>query len=50
MLLSGKLPAGPNSITWNGLDQTRKQVPAGVYFARLEFAGQTRTRKMLYMN
>ena len=48
-LVDGDLPAGPNSVTWDGVDDHGLTVSAGTYFYRLEGFGLTRTRRMLWM-
>ena len=40
-------PAGVHSVTWDGLTSTGERVPSGVHFARLEAAGEVRTRKIV---
>lgn len=37
-LLDGELPAGPMSLTWDGRDDRGEDMPAGVYFSRVETA------------
>ncbi len=46
-LLREHRPAGTHSVTWNGRDETGRAVSSGVYFYRLNTAGQTLSRKML---
>jgi hypothetical protein len=46
-LAEGALPAGPASRLWDGRDEAGHQVPAGVYFYRLEAGGEVLTRKLL---
>jgi ligand-binding sensor domain-containing protein len=48
-LVSGSLIAGDHSVSWNGLDDSGRQVSSGVYFARLSFGKCSATRKMLFM-
>jgi hypothetical protein len=38
--------AGPHAITWNGRDDAGRELPSGVYFYRLDAAGDTATMKM----
>ncbi|TPW11670.1 MAG: allergen V5/Tpx-1 family protein, partial [bacterium] len=40
-------PAGDHAIYWNGTDDDGRAVAAGLYFSRIEFAGQSRTGKLL---
>jgi hypothetical protein len=42
-LQRGTLEAGPNHLSWNGLDDHGKPVADGMYFARLETAEGSRT-------
>jgi Copper type II ascorbate-dependent monooxygenase, C-terminal domain len=42
----GKLPAGQYHATWDGLDQNRRPLPAGLYFARLHFGNESVTVRM----
>jgi flagellar hook capping protein FlgD len=46
-IFSGELPAGPNSLQWNGRDDAGRLVGSGIYLARLRSAGRTATHKML---
>jgi hypothetical protein len=43
----GLYPAGTQTVTWDGLDDQGRRVPAGVYFLRSESAGQHRSLKVL---
>jgi hypothetical protein len=36
MLVSAVRPSGWNSVRWDGRDATGRNVPSGVYFARME--------------
>jgi len=38
VLLEGELPAGPQSVTWNGHDQRGRALGSGTYLCRLETA------------
>jgi hypothetical protein len=40
-------PAGATHLTWNGEDDHGRSVPTGVYFARLESAAGSRTRRVV---
>lgn len=46
-LAATPFPAGDHAIFWNGTDEDGHQAAAGLYFSRLEFAGQVRTGKLL---
>jgi hypothetical protein len=46
-LLDGPVEPGLRSVTWDGRAAGGRSVSAGVYFARLSFAGQTVTRRVL---
>lgn len=45
-LFEGDIAAGPTDVTWDGRDDGGRLVAAGVYFARLEAAGEVRTMKV----
>jgi uncharacterized protein (AIM24 family) len=40
---------GEHAVTWNGQDASGTTVASGVYFVRLEFGGQVRTRKIVLL-
>lgn len=46
-LVDGDMSAANHAITWDGRDHNGDLVGAGVYFCRLEAAGQIQTQKML---
>lgn len=46
-LVDGSQGAGEYGVHWNGTDETGRAVASGVYFSRLEFAGETFTRSMV---
>ncbi len=41
--------AGPHSVSWNGTDSRGESVASGIYLARLESGGQSRSRKMVLL-
>jgi hypothetical protein len=41
--------AGRYQVRWNGRDQLGAAVSAGVYFARLQYPGGVKTRRLLYL-
>lgn len=45
-LVRGTLPEGVHDVSWQGLDTAGRAQPAGVYFYRLETAGENFTRAM----
>ena len=45
-LESGRREAGRYTVGWDGRDAAGARVSAGVYFYRLESAGETLTKKM----
>jgi hypothetical protein len=45
-VVDADLPAGEQSVEWNGLCNGGTPVPSGVYFARLETAAGVRTVKV----
>ena len=46
-LVNGTMPAGRHTITWNGRDDSGKQVASGIYFYILETPSQRLTKKMI---
>jgi hypothetical protein len=42
----GQLPAGQYHATWDGLDEGRRPLPAGMYFARLRYGNESVTVRM----
>jgi hypothetical protein len=46
-LVDGALDAGPHDCAWDGRDQRGRSVPAGLYWARLEMAGEVTARKLV---
>lgn len=42
-------PAGPHTVTWNGIDAQGNNVAGGIYFYRVSTAEFKVTRKMLYL-
>ena len=47
MLADGLQDAGRHVLTWDGRDEDRSKLAAGVYFARLEFDGRVEGRKLI---
>jgi hypothetical protein len=45
-LFSGELAAGPGSVTWDGTDDRRHPVPAGVYWSRIETEDRSTARRL----
>jgi hypothetical protein len=45
-LVAGPRPAGPHRAAWDGRDRTGRPVAAGVYLARLEAGGMSRTARL----
>ncbi len=48
-LFKGRAIQGQNTVVWNGKDESNKNVSSGVYFYKLDAAGQTMTQKMVLM-
>ncbi len=48
-LHSGDTPAGRHNLTWNGKDDSNKDVASGVYFYKMQSREYTNTRKMILM-
>ena len=46
-LVSSARAAGPHTVSWNGTDTRGQDVPAGVYYYRLSWNGQTRSLPIL---
>jgi hypothetical protein len=46
-LVDGVLPAGNHTADWDGRDRAGRRVASGVYLARIEAGGETRTREMV---
>ncbi|MBN1434974.1 T9SS type A sorting domain-containing protein [Candidatus Fermentibacterales bacterium] len=46
-LTDGDLPAAQHSVVWDGRDQSGSEVGTGVYFCRLESAGQSISHKLV---
>ncbi|MCK5076593.1 MAG: hypothetical protein KAR38_09465 [Calditrichia bacterium] len=49
-MYSGELEKGENYFTWNGKDESGKDIPSGIYYLHLsndKFRAQT--KKMLYL-
>lgn len=46
-LIDGPMAPGAHAARWDARDGGGEPVPAGVYFARLEAAGEVRTRKLI---
>ncbi len=46
-LLSGRFVAGKSRIEWDGRDERGREVPSGIYFARLAAAGRSYSRKLI---
>jgi flagellar hook capping protein FlgD len=46
-LVDGALDAGPHECQWDGRDQRGRLAPAGLYWARLEMAGEETVRKLV---
>jgi flagellar hook assembly protein FlgD len=45
-LLDEFMPAGVHAVAWDGVDADGNRVGSGVYFCRLQAAGERRTMKM----
>ena len=46
-LTDGDLPAASHSVVWDGLDESGSEVGTGIYFCRLESAGQSVSHKLV---
>ena len=47
LLRSGLFPAGAHSLDWDGRDEQGREMPAGVYFARLAVNGRSFTTRLV---
>jgi len=47
VLGSGLFAAGTQAVDWNGTDESGRQLPSGIYFARLDAAGAVQTTKLV---
>ena len=41
--------SGPHSVVWNGRDEEGRPLPSGVYYSCLDYAGQTRTNRLVML-
>lgn len=48
-LADGVFPAGSHAVAWNGTDSSGRRAASGVYFARVEAAGLSETRKIVLL-
>ena len=48
-LIDGQLPAGNHRAVWDGRDRFGRQVPSGIYIARLVTPGFTKSIKMILL-
>jgi len=46
-LVQGRLEAGPHVIAWRRASDPSGPLPAGVYFLRIRFAGETRVQRLV---
>jgi outer membrane protein assembly factor BamD (BamD/ComL family) len=49
VLVDQRMVAGAHKVTWNGKDQTGKEVPSGLYFYRFAAGAFKKTKSMLYL-
>ncbi|MBM4116140.1 T9SS type A sorting domain-containing protein [bacterium] len=45
-LQAGRLPAGPQRLVWDGRSDSGRELPSGVYFARLISEGKVESRRL----
>jgi len=48
-VVDATLAAGPHDFEWDGRDERGAPAPAGLYWARLEFAGEVAVRRLVRM-
>src|SRR5262245_42217559 len=46
-LVDQEVPAGPHTATWEGRDAQGNPLPNGVYYATIEYRGETRVHRMV---
>lgn len=46
-LVTGEQPAGSYGVAWDGRDANQRRVGSGVYYCRLAWQGETRTRTLV---
>ena len=49
VITDGERPAGRHTVAWNGLDEARRPVASGVYFARLVTARGAQSKRFLVL-
>jgi uncharacterized membrane protein len=49
-LLSGRVPAGQRSVTWDGRESSGRTAPAGLYFARVVTEHGTASQRIVRVN
>ena len=49
LLVAGWREAGYHQVTWAGRDATGREVPTGIYIARLTAQGYTKSIKMVLL-
>jgi len=48
-LIDGQVAAGSHSMTWNGLDDSGRETPSGIYYYRIKTDSHEDTRRMLLL-
>jgi len=48
-LIDGSMPAGPATVTWDGMNESGTNVSSGIYFLRMITGEQRHTRKMVLL-
>jgi hypothetical protein len=48
-LVDAEQPVGPHHVEWDGFDSSMQQVPAGVYFSRLELGNSVSSSKLVLL-
>jgi hypothetical protein len=48
-LLDAVMPAGPNTVTWNGRDEAGHSVASGIYFYVMETSDRRETKRMFLL-
>ena len=46
-LFQGWQSAGNHNLQWDGCDMTGRELPSGIYYLQVEFAGQVKTAKVV---
>jgi flagellar hook assembly protein FlgD len=48
-VVDGEQPAGQHCVTWNSRDDRGRKISTGVYLYRMDYGGQSRTRRLVVL-